>query len=309
MKDWEPVVARWRQQYPMAHVKVVIGDPGGRCANPKIAWQRLLAEHAQGELWLWSDSDVLAPSGLLEELTAILLDPNVGAVTCGYRIKEALCRGETLDALFVNLEFLPGVLLLAKRGTIKFAFGACTLFRAEDFRQRVHWEKLGAQLADDYHLGRALHPVRVAPTLVGTFPQIGGFWASVMHYYRWHKTIRWCQPAGYFGILLLLPLLGWIACVLSGLNPIISICGLGTQYLIELCIMCTLVRTAGCTLSGGGFWCACFWPWIRALAWLSSWLPLPVQWGSKYWWSPVATYFDKPCTSPDLRHPAGLSDG
>ena len=59
-----PLLERLQADYPCAKLKVIFrADPDG-VANPKIAWQRVLAGQAEGELWLWSDADIVGAIGL-----------------------------------------------------------------------------------------------------------------------------------------------------------------------------------------------------------------------------------------------------
>lgn len=287
---WQPVVDRWRRLCPEAVIKTVIRPPPRQWANPKMAWQQVLAAHAEGEWWLWADADVVATRGLLKTLRSELAESGAGAVTCGYRIAGVKQPGEALDALFVNAEFLPGALLLGRRGPLDFAFGAGVLFRAADFHERAGWARLGNELADDFHLGRALRPVRLSRALVETQAQCGGLAGALRHYQRWHKTVRWCRPGGYAGMLLIVPLLGWCCgALLQPQDPLFR-AGLAGQWLLEALAGFGLLNGAKCRVPPACWPMILLWPWLRAATWLLSWLPLPVEWGEpgRRWWRPGA---------------------
>ena len=54
-------LARIHARFPDAQVITIFRSECDSFANPKIAWQKILSRHARGELWLWSDSDIIAP--------------------------------------------------------------------------------------------------------------------------------------------------------------------------------------------------------------------------------------------------------
>jgi ceramide glucosyltransferase len=246
----------------------------------------VLAVRARGDLWLWSDADVTAPAGFLNALVGQLLDSGSQAVTAPYCIRDLHQGCEVLDALFVNVEFLPGTLLLGQLNRRSHAYGAAILFRAETFRARANWTELGAALADDNALGRQLQPVQLARTLAATFTQPSGWLAAWRHYYRWQKTVRWCQPGGFAALLVLMPVFGWSAAGAFSLSHVAQLVGLGTLWGGEILVTlaaCGLVR---CRLTLAAVPGIVLWPLLRPVTWLLVWLPLPVVWsGRKPKWS------------------------
>lgn len=285
---WQPMIAAWRATWPTAQINVIAREVPLQCANPKIAWLQVLAPFARGEVWVWSDTDVTAPAGFLDGLCAELGANGNNAVTSAYVVQRIRHAHEVLDALFVNLEFLPGALLLGRLKQQDFAYGAATAFRAETFHAKGDWQELGSALADDHKLGELLQPVALANTLASTVPSLSGWGEAWQHYYRWHKTVRWCRPAGYAALLLLLPTFGWILTgLLSGFNPFI-VCGLAAVLTGELVVAVLACQFVGCRLPIAT-WCGVLlWPLFRACTWLLVWLPLPVLWSGRKraWFSP-----------------------
>ena len=78
---WAPVFKAWRSEFPGLRLIVRQHEKPRQRANPKIAWLEYLAEQAQGEFWLWSDADIVAPAGCLDALRQLLADSAAGAVT------------------------------------------------------------------------------------------------------------------------------------------------------------------------------------------------------------------------------------
>ena len=102
-------------------------------ANPKIAWQKILARQAEGELWLWSDADIVAPSGFLQSARLEYARSGAAMMTFPYVVREIPSPPALLEALFVNVEFYPGVLLLAPTRAGRFRAGRGDAFSAGRF--------------------------------------------------------------------------------------------------------------------------------------------------------------------------------
>lgn len=285
--EWESHFARWRATWPAVRIQVIRREVPSQHANPKIAWLEVLAKSARGECWLWSDADVTVPPGFLHEAAALVGSAD-HTVTAAYVVRRVHHARGVLDALFVNVEFLPGVMLLDWLGRKDFAYGAVTVFRAETFRARVDWTELGAALADDHELGKRLKPVVLCPTLVETFTRPRAWSGAWQHYYRWQKTVRWCQPAGFGALVVLLPGLGWAGAVLASDGARIFLCGLAGQWVIEMLVAVLACGIVGCRLPPRTWTGVMLWPFARAVTWLAVWLPLPAIWSGREreWFAP-----------------------
>jgi len=284
---WTPIFNEWHGKYPLARFQVVAAPRPSGVANPKIAWQMQLAPLATGKLWLWSDADIIAPSNFLRTVCSELEGAGTRALTSPYVVR-AVERAEGIpDALFVNLEFFPGVLLLKKRGTVSFALGAATLFHADEFRKKVDWQKLGESLADDFELGKALEPVTIGHVTVETLPDQKSWRKALLHYLRWHKTVRWCQPSGYAAQIAVLPMLGWLLFAWSHpLNPV-GWLGLLLTSQMEVGVALWICHRVNCRIPVRWWWVIEGWTMLRPLVWVVSWLPLSVSWGRQKWRTPV----------------------
>lgn len=286
--DWQPQLDAWRDVWPAAQITVIAREVPRQCANPKIAWLQVLAPSARGEVWLWSDTDVTAPPGFLDAICAQLATSGKNAITTPYRVQRVRQAHEMFDALFVNLEFLPGALLLGRLKHQDFAYGAATAFRAETFHAKGDWQKLGAALADDHKLGELLQPVALSIALVSTVPNLAGWREAVQHYYRWQKTVRWCRPAGYAALLVLMPAFGWAMAGVFGGDKSFFVSGLIAVLGGEILVAVLASQVVGCRLPPATWPGVLLWPFARAITWLLVWLPLPVLWSGRQraWFAP-----------------------
>jgi hypothetical protein len=272
---------------PAGDVRVFYRTGEHNRANAKISWLEWLAPHARGPWWLWSDADIVAPAGWLEQARRTALAwPRANLVTFPYYVHCPTHPQSWWDAAFVNAEMLPGAcLLVVLNREVDFAFGAAMLFRGEDFLSKCDWAELGRHLADDFAVGRLLGHCRVALPALETLAEESTWWGALRHYQRWHKTIRWCQPAGYAGQILINPLLGWFMAAMIFPTVAALWTGLLLQYLAETLVVLLLIRQA----SGQRFTSAssllilATWPALRSGMWLISWLPIGVRWRERTW--------------------------
>jgi len=281
-----PFVKRLRADYPEARIEVVFRSEPDEVANPKIAWQKILARHAGGELWLWSDADIIAPAGFLQSARLEYARSGAAMVTFPYVIREIPLPPELLDALFVNVEFYPGVLLLRKLGPVDFGLGAAMLFQRDDFLRQVDWNEIGAWLADDFILGRKLRPVRIGTTTLATVPGAVTWSDALRHDLRWTKTIRWNRPVGSFARILIMPVLGWLGAVALHPSHFFAWLGLLGMIQAEVFFAVAICRRAGCHLKIGNMLSIELWSLWRILLWFLCWLPWPVLWSGKIWRGP-----------------------
>jgi ceramide glucosyltransferase len=280
-------VERMSERYPVGSITLVANDdPSRLLANPKVSWCRILEPHATGDLWFWSDADIVAPPGTVASLRSDIARRGVGLVTSPYVIRDAVEAPELLDQLFVNAEFYPGALLTGRLGLMRFAFGSGMLFEADRFRRLVAWDEIGSRLADDHYLGHTLQPVHLGSMTVKTHPASRGWVGSLSHYFRWHKTIRWVQPAAYAAQLVVLPVIGWLAWTVAQPSTLWAWGGLLTLMGFEAVAAAISCRLVGARIGPARLVQLLGWPLLRAFTTLACWLPWPIDWRGEKWWGP-----------------------
>jgi hypothetical protein len=103
---------------------------------------------------------------------------------------------------------------------------------------------------------------------------------------RWQKTVRWCEPVGYAGQIIILPMLGWLAAILTHPDNAAAWLGLVVTMQIEVLAASVLFWLVGCEVRS--WWVVSWWSLLlRPLAWLACWIPWPVVFRSqnRKWWS------------------------
>jgi ceramide glucosyltransferase len=230
--------------------------------------------------------DIVAPPGFLDVMRQELADDTTGLVTCPYVVRNIESIPMVLEALFANVEFYPGVLFCRRTNVVQFGLGAGMMFPAARFRERVKWESLGARLADDNAMGRALAPIKVSRVTLETQASESSWRGALQHYRRWQKTVRWCSPSGYAGLVVIVPMLGWLGAVLTHPGCAAAWLGLIVTSQIEILAAVMLFWLVGCELRP--WWGACLWALVlRPVTWLSCWAPWPVVFRSqnRKWWN------------------------
>ncbi len=280
------LVERFCARYPQASIELIVHSERDRDANPKVGSMRALARHATGELWYWSDADIVAPSELLRSLRQDFAASDADVITSPYLIRGTEVAPQLLDKLFVNLEFYPGVVLLGRLDLIRFGFGSGMLFEAGRFEKTVDWDELGCWLADDYHLGKRLGRVRLGSTRLTTVPGPRNWTDAVLHYLKWQKTIRWCQPAAFAAQLIVIPVIGWLAYLLSAPTHPVAWTGLAAAVAVDTGAALAVCRVLDCSVRWRWLPGVAVWSILRALVWIACWLPWPIVWRDRKWWSP-----------------------
>lgn len=289
-----PFVETMRTRYPKAQVRAIYRSGADTVPNPKIAWQMHLAPLATGDLWFWSDADIVAPSGFLQAARAEYARCGAGMITFPYVARQVGRPGTLFEALFVNADFYPGVLLLRRFGAVDFGLGAGMLFERERFLRDVTWADLGTCLADDFQLGQGLRPVRIGLATLETVPAEQTGFGALRHDRRWAKTIRWNRPGGYFARLLVLPVLGWLGAVALHPRDIFAWAGLLGMIQADVLVGMAICREIGCRVRRRDLVTMECWSLWRVAVWILAWLPGPVVWSGRTWRGPKSALSNSP---------------
>jgi len=227
------VVRRLQCDFPDVDLQLIV-DRRQHGENRKVSNLINMLPHARYDHLVIADSDVRVPRDHLAAVTAPLLDPDVGIVTCPYRGQPRSGLWSLLGSLFINDWFIPSVRVAALAGSRSFAFGVTIAMRREVLQAIGGFDSIADQLADDYRLGqltrrRGLRTVLsdvVVETCVDerTLPQL------IRHELRWLRTIRTVRPLGYAlaGITFSLPVAALGVLLASGAKPALLLLAIAT---------------------------------------------------------------------------------
>lgn len=186
------------------NARLVFGTKGYG-ANRKVRNQRNIYDHVspQAEILVLSDSDIRVTRDYLSIITRpIRQEESVGAVTCLYKVGKTKTLAALLEALSIESSFAPGVFVASSFAPLNCAFGATIVLRRKDFIQAGGFEKIENFLADDNRIGNIIHKLGKKVTLssyvVQNMVSCQKVKDALVHLLRWNRTIKVCQPVGYF---------------------------------------------------------------------------------------------------------------
>ena len=199
------VVRKLQRDFPHVDLNLVIDDRVYG-ANYKVSNLINMLGQAEHEVIVIADGDIRVGPGYLDALNEGVQRPNAGLATCLYR---AVNRGRLptlVEALFINTDFTPLVMLARKVERSTYAFGATIAIHREILDEIGGFAPLANTLADDYQLGYRVaekgYDLILLDEVVDTILAVGGWRRLIDHQLRWARTYRICRPGGYFGSVL-----------------------------------------------------------------------------------------------------------
>lgn len=201
----QAALGRLRADFPLIKMRILKGS--GRVAtNDKVAKLARLVSEAAHEVVVISDSDVRVRPDYLRHVTAPLLDPKVGAVTCLYVPIEINTLTDHLQSVGMMADFFAGVLVDWQLEGLKFTLGttiATTRTRLNGFGG---YPDLENRPADDLLVGRLIaeqgYEVRLVRYAIDTVCDYGSLRELLHKRLRWIVVMRHMRPWGHLGLLL-----------------------------------------------------------------------------------------------------------
>jgi ceramide glucosyltransferase len=198
-----PVIKQLARNFPERRVRVLFssGRPG---SNDKVVKLSLLADEAQHEVLVISDSDVRVRPDYLRSVVAPLSDERVGAATCFYVSATETTFAQQLQTIGMISDFYAGILVAWKLDGVKFALGptiATTRTRLAEFGG---YRVLENRPADDLLVGRLIaengHEVRLLPYTVLAVADYQSMKGLLDKRLRWLVVMRHMRPWGHLGL-------------------------------------------------------------------------------------------------------------
>lgn len=183
---------------------VCVHGEQGLGSNLKVRNLRNIQKYASSEsnIWIISDADIKVDRQYLTNIVSLFQDEQVGAVTCLYRVNKTYDLGGLCEALYIEQSFAPGVILASTFAPANYAFGATIAVRKQDFENIGGFASLENYLADDNLIGKRItengKKVMLSNYIVEDILGKQSLKSTFLHLLRWNRTIRICQPIGYF---------------------------------------------------------------------------------------------------------------
>ena len=237
------VVKRLIAEFPAADLTLVV-ESARRGGNLKVANLQNMMPAARHDVIVIADSDMRVAPAYLAEVTAPLLEPKTGLVTCLYRGVPAPGRWSRLGALHINHGFLPQALVAERLGASGGGcFGATLALRRDTLAAIGGFAAVADRLADDHALGEAVRrlgrKVVLSPHIVDNIVAEPSLAALFRHELRWARTIRAVAPLGFLGSVVTQPMVLALAALALGTQPVAA----PAMLLAALVCRAVMVRT------------------------------------------------------------------
>jgi len=188
-------------RYPQIRSRVLV--TGAQWPNPVVHFFHCMAEVADHDILVTTDSDVEVARNYLREVVSPLLDTKVGAVTCVYRGKNAAGFFSGLTAIGMSVEMTAGVLVANLLEGMKFGLGPTTVLRKDSLASIGGYPALKDYIAYDFAIGNLIEKAGYRVVLsahiidhVVNQKSLRHMWQNQL---RWAQTTRYSRPKGHFG--------------------------------------------------------------------------------------------------------------
>lgn len=189
-----------RAPYQFANMTVTVGDEPG-CANRKVAKLIKMFSRAneKTDVFVLSDADIsVEPDHLKRVVSELSEDEKIGIVTCIYRGKAHESFASRMEALFINTDFAPQVILAEALEPMHYALGATIAVKRKALDAIGGFHALKDLLADDFHLGskvsEAGYKIELSSSIVTVSCEDHDFANFWNHQLRWARTYRHVRP-------------------------------------------------------------------------------------------------------------------
>jgi ceramide glucosyltransferase len=235
------VVERLVAEFPHLPIDVVV-DPRQHGSNLKVGNLINMLAHARYEFLVMADSDAFVGPDYLAAVTAPLLDPAVGLVTCAYRGVPTDNIWSRLGAMYINEWYVPSVLLAWLFGYQGYVSGQTMCMRQDTLRAIGGLRAIANHLADDHRLGELVSDlglgIVLSPYTVEGEHDEQNYGSLSRHEIRWMRTIRVLRPRSFRMIFLSfsfpLALVGLLLTTIAQSRPLAAWALFGVTVLVRL---------------------------------------------------------------------------
>ncbi len=278
-----PVLKRLQAEFPARRIRVITDVPQ-LGANRKLNNLAKLAQQAQYDILVISDSDVRVAKDYLRLVAANFADPQVGVVTAFFRGMTRGSLGAELEALVLATETVPNALVARKlEGKVQFAFGWTMATTKEHLRSIGGFEDMVNVHSDDFELGNrvAARGLKIAllPVPVEMIFAPESFGQYLRHELRWAIGLKNVRPVGYWGLLFTFGLPWTIAAV--ALAPTLrSAIGYAGAYLLLRLGQVWLIGAWGLNdpVTRKSWWLTPFRDLVNFLVWIAGFFNDRIEW-------------------------------
>lgn len=204
------VVREICSRYPNVPTKIVITGRPPWPNPPAYAFFRL-AERAESNVLVTSDSDVLVSPSYLREVVPPLLESKNGMLTCVYRGKNAGEFWSGVHAIGMSVEMTAGVVTANLLEGMKFGLGPTIVVRRDALDKIGGFAVLSDYFANDFVIGNLIekndYNVVLSRHIIDHVVSPLSFLQVWQHEVRWARSTRASRPWGHLfsGLIYAIP--------------------------------------------------------------------------------------------------------
>ena len=219
------VVRQLQAKYP-GFDTCIVADASIYGTNAKVSNLINMLPAAKHDILVLSDSDIRVPSDWLCQVTAALVQPGVGLVTCLYKGEAAgKSPWPVLAAMGTSYDFLPNVVTGVSLGLAEPCMGSTIGITRATLTCIGGFDAFADYLADDYEMGRAVRDLGLMLAIPAMGVSHSATEASArelfQHELRWTRTIRRINPVGHAGSIITFAVpLALMAAILLDFGPL-----------------------------------------------------------------------------------------
>ncbi|MEA3151597.1 MAG: ceramide glucosyltransferase [Gammaproteobacteria bacterium] len=199
------VVERLQAEFPDLPMQMVVNSKL-HGSNYKVSNLINMIPYARHDILVMADSDAFVRPDYLASVTAPLVDPQVGLVTCVYHGIPTETIWSRLGAMYINEWYMPSILLSWMFGYQGYVSGQTMCLRRATLDAIGGLKIIADDLADDFRLGELIRDLGLN-TYLSSYLVEGEHHEPEMesltsHEVRWMSTIRVLRPRSFRGMFL-----------------------------------------------------------------------------------------------------------
>jgi ceramide glucosyltransferase len=194
------VVDQLITEFPLLPIDVVV-NPQQHGSNCKVSNLINMIVRARHDVLAISDSDTFVGCDYLATVTAPLLDPNVGLVTCLYRGVPTRGIWSRLSSMYINEWYVPSVLLAWLFGHRGYVSGQTLCVRRDTLQAIGGLRATASQLGENYRLGELIRGlgqrIVLSPYVLKVQHHEPNLDSLTQRELRWMRAIRVVRPLSF----------------------------------------------------------------------------------------------------------------
>jgi ceramide glucosyltransferase len=194
------IIQKLIQKFPHKDIGLVISEHETGL-NPKVNNLSNGYKKAKYDFIVYNDSDTRAAPSYLKEIVPPLFDHSVGAVTMIPIYRESKQTKAALEAIGINADAIPSIIIPALLGYLDFCIGATIALRREVLEEIGGFKAVANNICDDGYIGKKIfekgYRIHLSRALISCIHHESRFREFYRHMLRWFVTIRAFSPFKY----------------------------------------------------------------------------------------------------------------